>query len=228
MAPKTSSLQVHRRGAPVARTEAPRHGAPSSSGLGSKSTAAPYVEQQPLSPTDDKTKRRCDRCGKLFSPRRGSGGTQQRFCSSECRGSPIGSASVASVQPRTLAQQPNQNKTPPREPAVPTPHPWETGVLDIVDCERVEFMLALKECETAGTGTETWPAEVRARIEQGVNRWIEENNKTRTVCAVTLAAPKRSGVQYCVLILHHVLRGSHPDRRPTAQGEKAPEAARDA
>ena len=28
---------------------------------------------------------RCDRCGTPFSPRRGSGGSRQRFCSSECR-----------------------------------------------------------------------------------------------------------------------------------------------
>jgi len=43
-----------------------------------------HVEQQQLS-LDDKPEQRCDRCAAPFSPRRGSGGSQQRFCSSDCR-----------------------------------------------------------------------------------------------------------------------------------------------
>jgi predicted nucleic acid-binding Zn ribbon protein len=46
------------------------------------------LQQQHLS-LDDKPalnpEQRCDRCGTPFSPRRGSGGSRQRFCSSECR-----------------------------------------------------------------------------------------------------------------------------------------------
>jgi predicted nucleic acid-binding Zn ribbon protein len=41
-----------------------------------------YVEQQQLSLDG---KQSCDRCGAPFSPRRSRGGSQQRFCSSDCR-----------------------------------------------------------------------------------------------------------------------------------------------
>jgi hypothetical protein len=41
-----------------------------------------YVEQQQLSLDD---KQSCDRCGAPFSPRRSSGGSRQRFCTSSCR-----------------------------------------------------------------------------------------------------------------------------------------------
>ena len=44
--------------------------------------------QQHLSPADKSAlnpEQRCDRCGAPFSPRRSSGGSQQRFCSSDCR-----------------------------------------------------------------------------------------------------------------------------------------------
>jgi hypothetical protein len=40
-------------------------------------------------------------------------------------------------------------------------HPWQTGVLDIADCDRTEFVIALKEGECADARFETWPAEVR-------------------------------------------------------------------
>jgi predicted nucleic acid-binding Zn ribbon protein len=47
-----------------------------------------HLEQQHLR-LDDKSalnpEQRCDRCGAPFSPRRSSGGSQQRFCSSDCR-----------------------------------------------------------------------------------------------------------------------------------------------
>ena len=82
-------------------------------------------------------------------------------------------------------------------------HSWQTGVLDISNSERTEFVVASKDGETAGTRMETWPAEVRAFMDQHVNRWVEENKQTRTVRAMTVAAPKYDDVQSCVLILHH-------------------------
>lgn len=84
--------------------------------------------------------------------------------------------------------------------------PWETGVLNIADCERTEFAVALNNGETAGTRVESWPPEVRAFMDQHVSRWVDENNETRIVRAMTLAAPKHAGVQSCVVILHHFPR----------------------
>ncbi|MGO9397179.1 MAG: hypothetical protein ACLP19_04940 [Xanthobacteraceae bacterium] len=90
---------------------------------------APGTEQLSLNeqPVPD-PEQRCDRCGTPFSPRRGSGGSRQRFC-------PL--------------DKPSQDETVPRDPAVAALHPWETGVLDIASCERVEFVVALQEGETA-------------------------------------------------------------------------------
>lgn len=90
-------------------------------------------------------------------------------------------------------------------------------MLDIANCERAEFVMALNEGETAGTRIETWPARVRALMDQHVSRWIEENKETRTMRAMTVAAPRHHGVQACVLILHHtgrtniVLHGVKPE-----------------
>ena len=81
--------------------------------------------------------------------------------------------------------------------------PLETGVLDIADCDRVEFVLALKEGEIASTGIETWLAEILAFMSQRITRWVEEHKDTRIVSAMTIAAPKHNGVRSCVLILHH-------------------------
>jgi hypothetical protein len=81
--------------------------------------------------------------------------------------------------------------------------PWEAGILDIANCERAEFVVGLNDGEAAGTRVENWPSEVRALIEQDVNRWIKENTETRTVRAMTTAAPKHDGFQSCVLILHY-------------------------
>ncbi|MGO9047192.1 MAG: hypothetical protein ACLQFW_09925 [Xanthobacteraceae bacterium] len=107
--------------------------------------------------------------------------------------------------PTTLpaSGQPTQNETPTREPAAAALHPWETGVLDIANCERTEFVVALNDGEAAGTRVETWPPEVRAFMDQHVRRWVEENKETRNVRAMTVAAPKYDGTQSCVLILHH-------------------------
>ena len=110
---------------------------------------------------------------------------------------------AAYIAPTTLpAGQPSHDENVPRDPAVAVLHPWETGVLDIAHCHRAEFVVALKVGETASTRMETWPAEVRAFMDQHVNRWVEENNETRTVRAITVAAPKYDRIQSCVLILH--------------------------
>jgi len=134
----------------------------------------------------------------------------QRFCSDECR--KISNRERQRTQrrasyagPTTLPAvgQPSQDKALPREPAAAALHSWQTGVLDISNSERTEFVVASKDGETAGTRMETWPAEVRAFMDQHVNRWVEENKQTRTVRAMTVAAPKYDDVQSCVLILHH-------------------------
>jgi predicted nucleic acid-binding Zn ribbon protein len=164
-----------------------------------------HLEQQHLSLDD---KQSCDRCGAPFSPRRSRGGSQQRFCSSDCRMTfhkerQRTRRTTSYAGPTTLPDsgKPTQNETHPREPAVAALHPWETGVIDIANCDRIEFVLALKESEAAGTRVETWPPEVRALMDRRVRCWVEEN-KTRTVRAMTVAAPKYDGIQSCVVILH--------------------------
>jgi predicted nucleic acid-binding Zn ribbon protein len=166
------------------------------------------AEQQPLRP-DGKLELGCDWCGKSFIPRHRSGGSKQKFCSRECQRTSNRERQrthrrAAYVAPRTTPtiSQPDANETPPCEPAVAALHPWQTGVLDITNCQRTEFVVGLNEDETAGTRIETWPAEVRALMDRHVSRWVEENNETRTVRAMTVAAPKYHGIQSCVLILH--------------------------
>jgi hypothetical protein len=207
MAPKTNSLQDRQPETPVARIEA-RRGPPISSELGSKSTAAPYADRQWLS-TDGKSEQRCDWCNKPFSPRQGTGGSPQRFCSNDCRKTSNreqqrlqrrGSYAGPSTPP---AISPTPNETLRREPTVAALHPWETGVLDIANLQRTEFVVALNDGETAGTGIETWLAEILAFMSQRVTRWVEEHKDTRIVRAMTIAAPKHNGVRSCVLILHH-------------------------
>ncbi len=166
------------------------------------------VEQQP--PSHDgqivpRRQQRCAKCGAPFSPRHGSGGSRQRFCTTNCR------MSFHKERQRTQRRAPYagpttlpiQNATLPREPAVAALHPWETGILDIANCQRTEFVVALNDGQAAGTRTETWPPEVRAFMDQHVNRWVEENKETCNVRAMTVAAPKYNGTQSCVLILHH-------------------------
>jgi hypothetical protein len=116
-------------------------------------------------------------------------------------------ASYAGPTTLPASGQPTQNETLPRQPAVAALHPWQTGVLDITNCERTKFVVALTSGETAGTRIETWPAEVRTFIDQHVRRWVEENKQTRTVRAITVAAPKYNGIQSCVLILYHSPKG---------------------
>jgi hypothetical protein len=76
-------------------------------------------------------------------------------------------------------------------------------VLNIADCQRTEFVVALKEGEAAGTRSETWPPEVQAFMEKSVNRWVEDNKQKHTIRAMTVAAPKCGNTQSCVVILHH-------------------------
>jgi hypothetical protein len=151
----------------------------------------------------------CDQCGAYFQPRHGSGGSRQRFCSEDCRKTSNGERQRsgrkrAYAGPTALpAGQPSQQETPIRARAATALRPWETGVLDIADCERTEFVIALKDGETAGTRIETWPPEVRAFIDQHIARWVEENEDRHTVRAMTVAAPKYEAIQSCVVILHH-------------------------
>ena len=160
---------------------------------------------------------RCDLCDTPFSPRRGSGGSEQRFCSTECRMSfhkarqrtQRRAAYVAPETP-TATSEPTSNESLPRQPAVAALLPWETAVLDIANCERTEFVLALKGGETAGTRIDTWPPEVRTPMEEHVTRWVQENRETRSVRAMTVAAPKYDGTQSCVLILHHSPKHAAP------------------
>ena len=111
-------------------------------------------------------------------------------------------AAYIAINDSADAGQPSQDETVHRDPAVAALHPWETGVLDIANCERTEFVVALKGGETAGTRIQTWPAEVQALDGQACSRWVEENKERRTVSAMTVAAPKYHGIQSCVLILH--------------------------
>jgi hypothetical protein len=158
--------------------------------------------------------RACKGCGKFFMPRQNTGGSPQRFCTSGCRLSfhrerqrtqRIGSYAGQPTAPAILG--PKSSATQPSEPAVRQLRPWETGVLDIAGCDRTEFVLALEEGEVAGTRPETWPPELRALMDGDVRRWVEENKQTRTVYAITVAAPKYDGIQCCVRILHHSPKG---------------------
>jgi hypothetical protein len=144
-------------------------------------SAALDAEQQPLR-TANKVEVRCDWCREYFAPRHGSGGSKQKFCSRECqrtanREHQRTHRRAAYVAPGTSPRvsQPTPNETLPGQPAVAALHPWETGVLDIVGCHRTEFVVALKDGETAGTRIETWPAEVRAFMDEHVSHWVEDN-----------------------------------------------------
>jgi hypothetical protein len=154
--------------------------------------------------------RACDRCGKPFMPRTGSGGSAQRFCSTDCRLS-FHTERLRSQRATTYAGQTALPATPhsatretlTRSPAVAALHPWQSGVLDIADCQRTEFVVALKDGETASTQVETWPAEVRTFMDQHVGRWLDENKDARNVHTITVAAPNYDNIQSCVTIRHH-------------------------
>jgi hypothetical protein len=102
-------------------------------------------------------------------------------------------------------------------------HPWQTGTLDIANCQRTEFVVALKNGETAGIRTDTWPPEVRMFIDQHVNRWVEDNKEKRAVRAMIVAAPKYGGIQSCVVILQHSPK--HDTARLDLSESGAPHAA---
>ena len=168
--------------------------------------------------------RACDRCGKPFSPRHGTGGSEQRFCSRDCqrtsnreRQRTQRRASYAGPKTLPASGKPTQNEKLVSKAAVAELHPWETGVLDIANCERTEFVVALKDGEAAGTRVETWPPNVRTLMDRHVSRWVEENKQTRTVRAITVAAPKCRGTQSCVLILHHSRK--HDNRADSSESK---------
>jgi hypothetical protein len=154
--------------------------------------------------------RSCQKCERSFTPRAGSGGSVQRFCCTECR---LGfhkerqrserRALYAGPTALPTSEQPAQDETLSREPALAALRPWETGTLDIAGCDRTEFVLALKHGETAGTRPETWPPDMRMLMDQHVSRWAEDNKEKRTIRAMTVAGPKYGTTQSCVVILHH-------------------------
>ena len=152
----------------------------------------------------------CNQCGEVFVPRQHTGGSVQRFCCTSCRlgwhkqrqrSQRMGSYAGEPSGPDT--PQAKANERLPRKIVTGQLNPWETGVLDIADSQRTEFVVALNEGEAAGTRVETWPPEVRALIDDHVSRWVEEHKQTCIVRAVTVAAPKYEGIQSCVVILHH-------------------------
>ena len=161
-------------------------------------------------------------CDRSFTPRHGTGGSKQRFCSSDCRQSSNrerqrSERRASYAGPTTLGPtgQPDPNEALSCEPAVAALHPWKTGTLDIANCQRTEFVVALNEGGGAGTRVETWPPEVRIFIDQHVSRWVEDNKEKCTVRAMTLAAPKYNGIQSCVVILHH-----NPKRHASAESSE--------
>ena len=85
--------------------------------------------------TTDPNLRSCQRCGKSFEPRSGSGGSVQRFCCTGCRlsfhkqrlRSERRGAHAGSIAP-SGTQQPPQNETPTSEPTITALRPCETGL----------------------------------------------------------------------------------------------------
>jgi hypothetical protein len=65
-------------------------------------------------------------------------------------------------------------------------------------------------------------------MDQHINRWVEENKSERTVRAMTVAAPKHHGVQYCVIILHHIRKASQPVLLPATQDKPVSKVANNA
>ena len=205
MDPEKSGLQPAPRGAAqelASGSQNPRRASLTSSEPGSKSTAVPHVERQPLGP-DGEPNPRCDRCGNAFTPRHGSGGSKQRFCSDECR--MVFHKGRQRAQRSALARlvTGEERETVPRKYRITALGPCETGLLDVANCERAEFVVALADGEAAGTRIETWPPEVRAFMDQHVVGWIEDNKGERSVDAITVAAPRHRSIQSCVTILHH-------------------------
>jgi hypothetical protein len=109
--------------------------------------------------------------------------------------------------PLSATSHSTSNETCQREPAAAALHPWEASVIDIANCQRTEFVMALRPRETAAAWIATWPAEVQASMHQHLNSWMKENKDTRVVHAMTMAAVKHDNVQACVLMLHHTPRG---------------------
>ena len=205
MDPEKSGLQPAPRGAAgelASGSQNPRRASLTSSEPGSKSTAVPHVERQPLGPHGNgKPEQPCHECGNAFTPRHGSGGSKQRFCSDECRMAFHKERQRA--QRSSLARLVTGEERDPRKPTITALGPCETGLLDVANCHRTEFVVALADGEAAGTRIETWPTEGRAFMDQHVVNWIEDSKGVRSVYAVTVAAPRHRSIQSCVTILHH-------------------------
>jgi hypothetical protein len=150
-----------------------------------------------------------------ISPRRAGASSPWRF--STARRTLIENASVRSLEQRTSRQSPTrwfgptQGETLPREPPVAALHPWQTGVLDIADCDRAEFVIALQEDESAETRIETWPAEVRAfvgREQQSLphrtrhyRRRAEPSGRSRPIGKSARRSRCRPGQQPCFWVI---------------------------
>jgi hypothetical protein len=165
----------------------------------------------------------CEKCGTMFEPRSGSGGSSQRFCCTGCRLSfhkerlrSQRSASKAVPTPLPATGKPDHSETVPPKLTITAPRPGETGLLDVANCERTEFVVALKDGEPTGARIETRPAEVRAFMDQHVVGWIGDNKDEPSVHAITVAAPRHGSIQSCVTILHH--SGSDKARQRTLTG----------
>ncbi len=70
--------------------------------------------------------------------------------------------------------------------------------IDVGDCDRVEFCVALHEHERAGHRVESWPAAVKVQIERAMATWAERNGGRRIVLVSSGIAERM-----CVLIVHH-------------------------
>jgi predicted nucleic acid-binding Zn ribbon protein len=74
-------------------------------------------------------KQPCDKCGDDFTPRHGSGGSKQRFCSDECRMAFHKERQRA--QRSSLARLVTGEERDPRKPTITALGPCETGLLDV-------------------------------------------------------------------------------------------------
>ena len=167
-------------------------------------SAAPGAEQRPLRP-DSKLKQRCDWCGKSFIPRHRSGGSKQKFrYYSRVSSEPPTGKRQRTHREAALRCATNHThhltarrelKRRPCEPAVAALHPWQTGTLAIADCTSTDFdssSAARTKTKPLARGWKLSPQpEVQALMDRhSLSHWVERNNETRTVRAMTVAAPK--------------------------------------
>jgi hypothetical protein len=96
--------------------------------------------------------RSCQKCGKAFEPRSGSGGSLKRFCCTGCRldfhkkrQRSERRGMYAGPTPSCPGGQPAGSEKLSRPPAVAALGPWETGVLDIAGCDRTDSGIRLSD-----------------------------------------------------------------------------------